>query len=447
MTVGPITLETTSFSLNTFDGPVLLILADASNNWSAFQMWDGTTVKASDQAQKSVVVDVSAASPLYSSTTPATLTAVTKVGVAALHDKVQGTYNSSLRWTSMILWDVPLTFVGNNTSQPWSLPAVSDFVLVSDLTGPGLERGGASQVYSTVPVQFGDGSTQTTVDLSLVSYEMSVDSRFRNTPGHRCELRIKASASDSYDLRYSLIAGVGPNKNFVIDAASSGSATFLTSGLAMVGIGATLQSGFTVNGVLFSGCYLVDTNGATLTDCRFLGSVGAVAVKTGNPAVITDCAFVSNGSGHAIEITQPGTYTFGGNTFSGYGADGTTDAAIYNNSGGLVTLNVTGGGDTPTVRNGTEASTTVNSGATLTLTGLEPGSDIVILDAGTTTERVNVDANAGTSYAYNYTATGSVDIGVFKVGFVPLYIRGFTLTTSDASLPIDQIPDRNYANP
>ena len=37
------------------------------------------------------------------------------------------------------------------------------------------------------------------------------------------------------------------------------------------------------------------------------------------------------------------------------GADGTTDAAIYNNSGGAITLNISGGGDTPTVRNGASA--------------------------------------------------------------------------------------------
>lgn len=66
------------------------------------------------------------------------------------------------------------------------------------------------------------------------------------------------------------------------------------------------------------------------------------------------------GSGHAIEITATGTYTFTGNTFAGYGADASNSAAIYNNSGGLVTINVTGGGGTPTIRNGASASTTVN---------------------------------------------------------------------------------------
>jgi len=71
----------------------------------------------------------------------------------------------------------------------------------------------------------------------------------------------------------------------------------------------------------------------------------------------------------------------------------------------------------------------------------------VILDAGTTTERVNVDAHGATSYGFSYTATGNVDICVFKAGYVPFFVRGFTLTTSDATLPIAQVADRNYSNP
>lgn len=85
--------------------------------------------------------------------------------------------------------------------------------------------------------------------------------------------------------------------------------------------------------------------------------------------------------------------------------------------------------------------------AALTLTGLQPGSDIVILQAGTETELANVDANGGTTYAYDYDTTTTVDIGVFKVGFVPFYVRGYTLASTDATLPIAQVADRNYRNP
>lgn len=83
-------------------------------------------------------------------------------------------------------------------------------------------------------------------------------------------------------------------------------------------------------------------------------------------------------------------------------------------------------------------------GVTLTLTGLVSGSDIVILDAGTETERVNVDANAGTTYAYSFTTGGNVDICVYKAGYVPYTIRSYTLPAADGSLPVAQQLDRNY---
>jgi hypothetical protein len=81
---------------------------------------------------------------------------------------------------------------------------------------------------------------------------------------------------------------------------------------------------------------------------------------------------------------------------------------------------------------------------TLTLTGLQAGSDIVILEAGTTTELVNINANAGTTYDYVYETPQDVDIGVFLAGYVPFYIRNYTLGSSDGSLPVAQIADRNY---
>lgn len=82
---------------------------------------------------------------------------------------------------------------------------------------------------------------------------------------------------------------------------------------------------------------------------------------------------------------------------------------------------------------------------TLTLTGLVTGSDVVILQAGTTTILTSTDANVGTTYAYTYETLQSVDIGIFKAGYQVKYIRAYSLTAADASLPIEQALDANYA--
>jgi hypothetical protein len=78
----------------------------------------------------------------------------------------------------------------------------------------------------------------------------------------------------------------------------------------------------------------------------------------------------------------------------------------------------------------------------LALTGLQAGSDVVIYQAGTTTVRDSVDSVS--AYSYVYEIQESVDIGVFKSGYTPYYIRGYALDDEDASLPIAQVVDRFY---
>ena len=80
----------------------------------------------------------------------------------------------------------------------------------------------------------------------------------------------------------------------------------------------------------------------------------------------------------------------------------------------------------------------------LTLTGLAVNSDVVILATATDTVLGQVDQNPTTSWIYTYETPVAVDIFVSKAGKVPFYIRNYTLQSSDTSLPIAQITDRNY---
>ena len=141
----------------------------------------------------------------------------------------------------------------------------------------------------------------------------------------------------------------------------------------------TLSSNSTCTGTTFIDCSSLIQNSATLTDITVLDANtadGTAFLTSNNPALISGSSFTFS-DGHAIEITTAGTYTFNGNAFNNYlGTTGTnlvsnsgsTDAAIYNNSGGAVTLNITGGGDTPSVRNGAGATTTVNNNVNVDIT-------------------------------------------------------------------------------
>ena len=128
--------------------------------------------------------------------------------------------------------------------------------------------------------------------------------------------------------------------------------------------------------------------------------------------------------GHAIEIVSggPATQTSKGNKFSGYGSTGTNDAAVYNNTGGALTINVTDLGDGPTYRNGTGASTTVNSAVTVTITVVDTANSpvelaqVAVYRTSDDVEVMNQDTNASgvASTSYNFSTDTPVYIRVRK---------------------------------
>ncbi len=94
---------------------------------------------------------------------------------------------------------------------------------------------------------------------------------------------------------------------------------------------------------------------------------------------------------HAIQFDSntPSTISLSGHTYIDYntstGSNGTAnsgpnDAAIYNNTGAALTINIVGGGDLPSVRNGAGATTTVVLSKNYTLTGVANPSEVTILD-------------------------------------------------------------------
>jgi hypothetical protein len=84
---------------------------------------------------------------------------------------------------------------------------------------------------------------------------------------------------------------------------------------------------------------------------------------------------------------------------------------------------------------------------TLTLTGLETGSKVAFLDAGTETLRIDVVSESSGSVSYTYPdsdVSDSIDIAILAPGFAYQRISAYTLTAAAASIPITQATDYGY---
>ena len=173
----------------------------------------------------------------------------------------------------------------------------------------------------------------------------------------------------------------------------------------------TLQTGSTLDGTTLDNGNSIIQNNATITNCSISNANtadGVALIQSDNLANISNCSFTFS-DGHAIEITTPGTYAFSGNTFTGYGADGTNDAAIYNNSGGSVTINSSNNTGI-TVRDGAGATTDVVDAVTVTVSGVSEGTSVQVIaneTAGTVTTgdvlgQGLADSNGEFSFSLNF---------------------------------------------
>lgn len=306
------------------------------------------------------------------------------------------------------------------------------------------------QVVSTIPIALGNGST----DISFVDSEKSIAfppladgvNTFQNYLDS-LGIEINATASSTVKLTNSQIGASVP---YGFDVTAATGSTIDLTGNSYVFATASLDDDATYNRQLFVGGAGVKHNDAEVRNSTFivndqLPANNGMVDWDSNTDIEASTFELSSGTtaGHAAKISSTGTYTFTDLTFTGFGADGTTSAAIFNDSGGVVTINVFGG-NAPTVRNGTGASTTVNVLTTLTLTGLQPNTEVRVYDAGTATELAGVE-NSGTSFSANISAT-SVDIVIHSLGYEYQKIEGAD-TTSNLTLPIQQRVDRNYRNP
>lgn len=340
---------------------------------------------------------------------------------------------------------------------------------------PLFKKIGTSELTAYVPIQVGGGDAiNFQVDAAALQFPRISDTNEQELNYHGADNAIGISyAGKTGDvIKHTNSVITSPSPYFwEINSAATSAATWDFQGLVIVRASVTLRNVMTFTLMAFSSCPTIDASGCTLTysSIKKVGAgndtlttnastnidnctIDVSLVTSGNrwcsvadPTIFSSCAF-TGGGGHAIRISSAAgsPFTLSGNTFTSFGVDGSNGAAIYNDSGAAIVINITGGVAAPTVRNGAGASTTINVNSTITLTGLVNGSEVRVYDSGTNAVIAGIDSVVGNQFAFSDAVANTVFIRIFNISYLPADIIDYIIPSTDAEVPVSQVFDRNY---
>lgn len=195
-----------------------------------------------------------------------------------------------------------------------------------------------------------------------------------------------------------------------------------------------LTAAVTLLAPIFITTETINLNGGIITAGVFSGSPvasnAAMLITTNDIENVTLSNFTSGGTGHAAEIKVAGSYNWDGNKLSGYGgtagtnstpSSGDPNAAILNSSGGLVTLSVVNGADTPSIRNTAGSTTTVISGQVTLLVKVVDDSTGIVLPGA----RVWVGKESDKSQLLNAETDVNGEVSVLLTYLVDIDVVGW----------------------
>lgn len=196
---------------------------------------------------------------------------------------------------------------------------------------------------------------------------------------------------------------------------------------------------------------------------------GEALVETDLLDGITNCEFTfqAGDEGHAIMVNDgPDSQISAGNKFNGYGditpvttagnpdvGTGSFDAALFHNRedgpSPALTVSVTSGGDSPSVRNSASpgSTTIIENNLSITIVGLVEGTEVTVCLTGTETLVAEIeDVASPTDFTFAIGNGVAVDIVIHNIQYEHIRIENIAFT-ADTTLPVTQRFDRNYSNP
>lgn len=416
-----------------------------------------------------------------------------------------GTYSSSATTKLLFLSNNPTATITLYTSD-WcaveklviaggdaNFPVDSDgvFDIGSSFRIPVIDLRGSSGLLSFVPLQIGGSdAVNFQIDGGSLQFPRIYNTTTKEINFHAADnttgISYAGKSGDTVKHTNSVVTSESPYY-WEINTAATNAATWDFTGLTIVGANVTLRNVTTFDKMTFSECLTIATSGCTITNGTFSKTVASsltmssttsitnssfdtstiaagaglttvtLATKTtGGALPISNSTFTgTSSSGHAIIITEAGTYSFSGVTFTGYGGtpgdnntsnSGSTSAAVYNNSGGAVIIQVSGGTQ-PSVRNGAGATTDVQASADVVIDGLVAGSEVRAYtgtDPATAVEIAGTENSTGTSYTFTQSAAGVQGyIHIFHLEYQPIF-RSLTYSGSNQTITVQQIKDRQF---
>ncbi len=485
---------------STKQGGLVARLGNSSTQWNSYQL------AAKDAVQSLETRSLFAIQAGYTETTYGATQGTTVAPATVAF--VQFYYNAPLFASIAYLTDLyqvfKTTVAGGTSVAPVNIDGLA---AVGNSYRLPLIRKSGSSVLSYTPIQIGGGDAVFfEIDSGTIQFPGRHNAVNRDLGYHAADnalsLSLAGKTGDTIQLTNSVITSPTPYI-FNINTAATlppNAATWDLTGLTLINANATLRPVTTFNDITFSSCPSVNISDCTLTNSalslksttnnsltvssttslqsctlntiQVSASFGMVSLNQTIGVPFDTCEFIgSSTSGHAIIITQAGSYTFNDLKFTGYGATDTNSAAIYNNSGGAVTINVVGG-DLPTYRNGASASTNISISNNFVISNIIYNSELRLFRIDNDSELAGVenigvtaasngivtgpDSNGRYTFTYSHTLSNTpikvisisiTDLGTPAKSYQPYYQEITLNIGSDQSLLVSQIIDRNYSNP
>lgn len=448
---------------------ISLLIRNAANNyriWTLGTKYDVTTAP-NATVYPAIQTDQTTATYWASSGTDPSS------AVASIFFGAQGRYGAVSARFSYFATAGVFELCGGSAAQPLNF---LDYVYVfNNSLGayPVLQTQGSASTF-LVPVKFG-GNDQIVTEVNLRTFQYrrqsdGIDYFDWHVDANRVgfEFDCRTSSDSIKFLGCTFVAETTQYFRFATTHSSLATVDF--TGTTIINYSVTLRSSVSLSSVSFINCPLFELNGATI-DLSVFKDTKITTVYSDVPN-LTNCDFTSTGTGYALELTgtlpTPQTVTLDNLTFTGYAStNGTTgnEAIFVNIASGTLTLNVSGG-NVPSIR--TAGATvivqntkifTVENITANTEVRLYRQSDMVQLagaeDVGNTSaELINFTisddlTNVGrytASYQYNYISDVPVYVVAHNLQFQWLRTSS-VLKSTDSSLKISQIADRQYLNP